>query len=391
MDLNLFLEPIDPKNILVFSPAEKNRLGESMLQYTQKGYFPELEGVKIVLIGVCEARNAINNQGCQHAPESIRKALYALFNHWPQMKIADLGDIRAGHSVDDTYFAVNEVVGMLIRAKIIPVILGGSHDLTYALYQAYENIGQLVNIVSVDPIFDLENEEEEFNSRSYLGKIILHQPNYLFNYTNLGYQTYYVSPKSIGLMKNMLFDVYRLGTIKKHIEQVEPAVRNADILSFDISSISAAEAPGNGNAEPNGFSGNEACRIARYAGISDKLSSFGIFEFNPSLDHNNITSKLIAQMIWYFIDGVAHRTNDLPSSSSSNFTKYLVSIGGQENDLMFLKSNITNRWWIDLSLGREDMKKYSQHRYVPCSKEDYEAALMDEIPDRWWQYYQKLM
>ena len=31
---------------------------------------------------------------------------------------------------------------------------------------------------------------------------------------------------------------------------------------------------------PNGFNGEEVCKIARYAGISDKISSFGIYSGN---------------------------------------------------------------------------------------------------------------
>jgi formiminoglutamase len=59
--------------------------------------------------------------------------------------------------------------------------------------------------------------------------------------------------------------------------------------------------------------------------------------------------------------------------------------------VVFLRSKITGRWWIDLSFGRNDRKKYEKHHYVPCSKRDYELALQDDIPDRWWQFYQKLM
>ncbi|PKP53879.1 MAG: arginase [Bacteroidetes bacterium HGW-Bacteroidetes-1] len=391
MEISLFLEPVKLKTEeLSFRPGQQP-LGEMIRTYSQSGSFPDLDDVRIAIVGIKEERNAVNNMGCSDAPQKVRESLYPLFYHWPAMKIADLGNIRAGHSIDDTYFALNQVVESLISNKIIPIVIGGSQDLTYSLYQAYENIGQLVNIVSVDPIFDIGQEEDEFSAHSYLSKIILHQPNYLFNYTNLGYQTYYVDHKAVDLMKNLLFDVYRLGLIKSKMEQAEPVVRNADILSFDISAIRAADAPGNGNAGPNGFTGDEACRIARYAGFSDKLSSIGFFEYNPSLDKAGITAALIAQMIWYFIDGVAGRAIDLPVKGSEDFARYTVRIDGQEEDVIFLRSKKTDRWWIDLSFGRTDRKKYERHHYVPCSKEDYDQALTDEIPDRWWQFFQKLM
>lgn len=392
MEINLFLDPIDLASIplSIVRPGQQ-RMGEKMRIHSEKGQFPELEGLKIALLGVLEERHAVNNTACSTAPNHIRSAFYQLFHHWPGLKIADLGNIRAGHSVDDTYFAVNQVVAELIRRNIIPVVLGGSQDLTFAMYQAYESLGQLVNIVSVDPLFDLGQEEDEFNAQSYLSRIILHQPNYLFNYTNLGYQTYYVDALAVDLMKNLLFDVYRIGMIKSHIEEAEPVVRNADILSFDISAVRAADAPGNANAGPNGFTGEEACRVVRYAGLSDKLTCIGFFEYNPLLDQNHVTAGLIAQMIWYFLDGVANRSNDLPGNDSNDFARYNVRIEGQDDEVVFLRSKKTDRWWIDLSFGRTDRKKYERHHFVPCSRLDYDQAMQDELPDRWWQFFQKLM
>jgi formiminoglutamase len=391
MEINMFLEPVDISLMDARKRPGQDRVAETLRIYTEKGLFPDLEGLRIALIGVREERNAVNNLGCSEGSQHIRKAFYQLFNHWPHLQIADLGDIRAGHTIEDTYFALNQVLGSLIRMKIIPIVIGGSQDLTYALYQAYENIGQLVNIVSVDPLFDLGQEEDEFSAQSYLSRIIMHQPNYLFNYTNLGYQTYYVDRMAVDLMKSLLFDVYRLGFVKSRMEEAEPMVRNADILSFDLSAIRAADAPGNGNAGPNGFTGDEACRIARYAGLSDKMSTFGLFEYNPLLDREGIAAELAAQIIWYFIDGVANRTNDVPSIGNNDFSRYNVRIEGQEEPVVFLRSKTTDRWWIDLSFGRTDRKKYERHHYVPCSKEDYDQAMKDELPDRWWQFFQKLM
>lgn len=392
MEINLFLDPVN-LNALPVSASRpgQHRIGEKILIHTDKSDFPDLSHTRVAIVGVLEERLSVNNAGCSTAPDHVRASLYQLFHHWPQLEVADLGNIRAGHHVDDTYFALNQVIALLIRSKIIPIIIGGSQDLTYAMYQAYENIGQLVNIVSVDPLFDLGQDEEKFDAQSYLGRIILHQPNFLFNFTNLGYQTYLVDHYAVDLMNNLLFDVYRLGHLKSRIEDCEPAVRNADILSFDLSAIRAADAPGNGNAGPNGFTGEEACRVVRYAGLSDKISSIGFFEYNPLFDQNRVTAELIAQMIWYFLDGVANRTGDIPEKDSPNFARYIVQIEGHNEDIVFLRSKKTNRWWLDLSFGRNDREKYEKHHFVPCTKEDYDQALKEEVPDRWWQFFQKLM
>ncbi len=393
MEIKMFLVPLDLNLIQAarVRPGQQ-RMGEKMQVYSNKAYFPDLEKVKVAILGVSEERCAVDNEGCSLAPNHVRSAFYNLFHHWPALQVADLGNIRAGHSVDDTYFALNQVMAALLQQNIIPVVIGGSQDLTYAMYQAYENLRQLVNIVAVDAIFDLGQEEEEFSAQSCLSKIILHKPNYLFNYTNLGYQTYYVDIMAVDLMKNLYFDVYRLGTVRALMEQSEPAMRNADLLTFDISAVRAADAPGNANAGANGFTGEEACRLMRYAGLSDKLSAVGFFEFNPVLDRQGITAELIAQMLWYFLDGIANRMGDVPEKSNTDFARYTVRIEGHSEDVIFLRSKLTDRWWIDLSMGGgPGREKYEKHQYVPCTKEDYELALQDEIPDRWWQFYQKLM
>jgi arginase family enzyme len=353
--------------------------------------FPSHEKVKIALIGVNEDRGTENNQGCSFAPDAVRASFYGLFGQWPSMVIADLGNIRAGFSIEDTYFALNQIVAELIKMDIIPIVIGGSHDLTWAIYQAYQQHSKLINIASIDPIFDLGIENSSLDHRSWLSHIIMSQPNFLFNFTNIGYQSYLVDQQSLDLMANLLFDVHRLGNIRAAIEESEPVLRNADLLSFDITAIRAADAPGNGNAIPNGFTGEEACRIARYAGMSDKLTAAGFFEFNPTFDSRGVTADLVAQMIWYFIDGVAHRFSELPGQNTEGFVRYLVKIDGQSEELIFLKSKKSGRWWIDLRKGQSVGNKFEKHYYVACSETDYQQALQADLPDRLWQFYQKLL
>ena len=366
-------------------------MGETINIYRNEDEFPDLEGVDLAIIGVKEERGAVDNKGCADGVDYIRKALYPLFNHWPQLHIVDLGNIRIGKDLNDTYYAVSQVLTELMKNKTVPIIIGAGQDLTYTMYQVYEPTGKLINIAAVDPMFDIGNDQEALNSHSYLSHIILHQPNFLFNFTNIGYQSYYVDTENIELMKQLLFDAYRLGVIKQNIELTEPLIRNANLLSFDISAIRAADAPGVKNASPNGFNGEEACRMTRYAGLSYKLSSIGFFEYNPHYDINSRTANLIAEMIWYFIEGFSSRQDDIPTLESTDFKRYIVQIGENQNDVVFLCHKITGKWWMDMSFLQNDDQRYERHHFIPCAKEDYEQAMRNELPDKWWQFYQKLM
>ena len=391
MDIEIYFKPIDLTGYEYAEKSHLRRLGDVVKSYNTASGFPDLDNIDIAILGINEDRNAINNEGCANAPDIIRKKLYKLFEGGNKTKIADLGNIKKGNTINDTYFAVTSVVSELLKNDIIPVLIGGSHDLTYANYQAYESLEQVINIVAVDSVFDLGKSEEDFNSQSYLSKIILHQPNYLFNYTNIGYQTYLIDQEAIGLMKNLFFDIYRLGNVRANIEEVEPIVRNADLVTFDISSIRQTDAPANGNASPNGFYGEEICQIARYAGMSDKLTSIGFYEVNPKLDRQEQTSHLVAQMIWYFIDGFYNRKHDFPLQEKENYIKYLVSIKDHKDEIVFYKSKKSDRWWMEIPIKTNMKPKYERHYLVPCSYQDYQTACKDDIPDRWWQAYQKLM
>lgn len=391
MDLSLYFEPAE---LFQFRYAEENqrkRLGDLIYSYLPEGNFPDLSDIDIVLIGVKEDRYAINNEGCALAADLVRDFLYMLFPGPNNPRIADLGNIKQGFDVEDTYFALSTVVSDLLRTGIIPIIIGGSQDLTYANYKAYEDLGQIINIVAVDSCFDLGKSESDCDSQSYLSRIILHQPNYLFNYANIGYQTYFVDQDAISLMKNLLFDTYRLGVVRTNLEEVEPIVRNADMISIDISSVRYSDAPGNGNSSPHGFYGEEMCQIVRYAGMSDKLTSIGFYEVNPSKDHNGQTTHLVAQMIWYFIEGYYNRKHDFPLNEKENYIKYLVSISGHKDEMVFFKSKKSDRWWMEVPVQTNLKSKYERHYLVPCSYQDYQTACKDDIPNRWWQVYQKLM
>jgi len=260
-----------------------------------------------------------------------------------------------------------------------------------SLGKAYRNLGQIINIVAIDSMFDIGKSEDEVNSQSYLSNIILHQPNYLFNYANIGYQTYFTDQDALRLMKSLMFDTYRLGIVRHNLEEAEPVIRNADIVSVDISSVRFSDAPGNGNATPNGFYGEEICQIVRYAGLSDKLTSIGFYEVNPKLDINGQTSHLVAQMIWYFIDGFYNRAHDFPFRNEDDYMKYRVTIKDHKEELTFFKSKKTDRWWMEIPMQSEKRIKYQRHYLVPCSYQDYQMACNNDIPDRWWMVYQKMM
>ena len=285
------------------------------------------------------------------------------------MRILDLGNLRVGNSVEDTYSAVSEVLAHLIENKVVPIILGGSNDLAYANYRAYELMERVANVVAIDSCFDLGHENKPIRSDAYVNKMVLQQPNFLLNYANIGYQSYMNSPESLGMMEELFFETYRVGFMRRNLEEVEPVVRNADMVSLDISAVRRPDAPGCPHSSSNGFYGEEICQIAKYVGLSDKLSSFGIYEYDPTLDFNNQTSQLIAHILWYFVEGFIFRQNDGQFKNKEDYRQFNISVTGALDELVFFHSKKSDRWWVLVPMYQKD-KDRVQHYYLPCSKRD---------------------
>ncbi len=380
-----FLLPVEEIAVAHTTLLSDLILGKNIEKHTKQNGIPDLDQVQIAIIGVLEGRNAVDNVGTGRGLENIRKYLYQMFpGNW-HFNIVDLGNIPQGNDVEDTFFVVQEIISLLLKKEITPIIIGGSQDITYANYRAYDSLEKAVNMVVVDNKFDLGEMEQSITSENYLHKIVMEKPNNLLNYSNIGFQTFFNSQEEIDLLENLYFDSYRLGEVSSNISMVEPIIRDADIVSIDIGAIRSSDAPANNNAVPNGFYGEEICSIARYAGISRKVSSFGVYEFNAKFDSRDQTAHLIAQMIWYFIEGYNLRIKEYPFESKKNYKKYIVLV--EDEIINFYKSDKSERWWMEITLPSN---KTQNSTLIPCTYQDYLTANNQVFPERWLKNFRKL-
>lgn len=376
-----FLEPLDDELLSYINGLSVQSLGKKVSFHTTEE-FPDIESARIAIIGVLENRGIGERKDHVHL-NYIRKNFYSLYpGNW-EASIIDLGNIPEGNEVNDTYFALKSIAAELMKNKVIPIVIGGSQDLTYAMYRAYDNMEQMVNLVCIDSKFDFGKENGKISADSYLTRIIVDEPTNLFNYSNIGYQTYFNAQEEIDLIEKLFFDAYRLGEVCSNPSVSEPVFRDADLVSLDLTSVKSSDSGNLVNFIPNGFNGKEICTLARYAGISDKISSFGIF------NHNNTRqeSVLIAQVIWYFIEGIHYRSNEYPFGSKENYIKYIVPM--EDEELIFYKSDKTERWWIEIPFISGVNNKLKRSTLLPCIHEDYVGACNNEIPERWWKAQRK--
>ncbi len=336
------------------------------------------EEADIVLVGCGEVRGENHEAVYSQAPDAIREQLYQLYNWHQTVKIADAGNIRQGASLEDTRAALSAVLEELQAAGKVVIVLGGSHDLTMQQYDAFKKTGKMINAAVADMLVDLD-ETEEMTSRSFLMDMLTSQPNYVRHYSHIGFQSYYVHPRMLETLDKLRFDFFRLGRVREHFEDMEPVLRTSDLFSFDISAIRYSDAPVNTEGSPNGFTGDEACVLTRFAGMSNKLTSLGLYGYEPRKDRYRMTAKLLSQMIWYFIDGYLIRKSEARLTDHEEFVEFYVTF--TSNDTIFLKSKRTNRWWM----------KLPNNMFVPCSYNDYLLASNNEIPERWLREQERLL
>jgi arginase family enzyme len=382
-------KPISDQIVDLIKTGNPNTVGAITGLYTANGDLPEFEEAKIAIIGVPEYRGAGYTDQITCNLDDFREKFYQLKAHRVPLKIVDFGDVIPGNSLSDTYHLLTKIGSELIRSSVIPLFIGGSHDLTIAMYRSFAELEQVINVVNIDSRFDLGNPDEPLNSDTWLGHIVLQNPNYLFNYSNLGYQTYFVGNEAVSLMEKLYFEAFRLGELRTDITEIEPMIRAADLVTIDLTSIKQSDAPGTTRPSPNGFAGDEICQAMMYAGLSDRVSSIGLFEFKSNDDRNHQTAHLIGQMIWYFLEGVSLRKNDFPGTDHTGFTKYQIAVSEGEDEMVFLKNSQSGRWWIEVPLDGKN-SRFNRHNYLPCSIRDYQQACKNEVPERWWQAIHKI-
>ncbi len=382
MDLHQFFEPVDVSTFSEGQAFSEESFANS-ISIHQKGPAPTIGQGDLCLIGI---KTSPEDQG----PDWVRKFLYELKLTDNNAKLIDSGnyflDKNDDLKVKEFIFALSEILDV----GACPILIGGSQEITYLNYLAYESLDQMVNLVMVDSRIDFANQEEtRLKPDTFLQNILLKDPSYLFNLSMLGLQHYFVGNQLTETFHDMYFDLYRLGQIRENFRDIEPVIRHGDFLSFDIGSIRQGDAPGNNHPSPNGFYGEEACQLAKFAGLSEKISSIGFHEFNPAFDREGQTAQLMAQMVWHFVTGYANRQEEHPQTNEEAFYKYITTLKNQDYQIIFFKSKTTDRWWMQVPLEIED-PHYDPQAVLPCSYEDYLAATRDEIPERWWQALQKL-
>ncbi len=372
IQLQSIIDFLDPVNIAQISNDEgfkDSQLGKHIAVYEDE--FPDITHADFVIVGCGEMRGAGIQLTNTTSPDAIRAEYYKLFHWHTQVSVADIGNIKCGASLEDTYAALRSVISELLDLKKRVVILGGTHDITTAQYNAYGYKNRIIDVACVDSRIDLDMDSV-LPADNFLVEMLTGIPNYLKHYSHIGFQSYFMHPEMLETIDKLGFECYRVGKVKERIEEMEPAIRNSELFSFDIAAIQHAHAPAN-RLTPNGFNGEEACTLMQYAGMSNNCDTVGIYGYIAEQDEHALTAKQISHMLWYYMDGIHKGKQEAELDNRSEFNEFTMAFA--EVETVFLQSKRTGRWWMQLQEGK----------FIACSQFDYIIASNNEIPERWFR------
>jgi formiminoglutamase len=369
MNLSLLLDPLNADEFAIRSGS--GLIGQDLNIFFEK--LPDFKLADIALIYVPENRGSFSNKHEDTSGHKWRKVLYKLSRIDHHTHIVDLGNLRAGPTLEDTYSRLEQLCETLLSYQTLPVVIGGSHDLSLPQYKGLAAQHDWLTIASVDSKINMEHEADSDEASSHVMKTVQLQPNKLYNYVHLAYQSFHTDMEITHLLEKLNFDHWRLGRLRDDFGRVEPIMRAADMLSFDLEAIRKSDFPALQREGFFGLTAEEACQIAWYAGLSSHIKTAGFYEYNPAMDQDGQSAYVLATLIWYFLEGYYHRKAD-EDFQTDHFYQFMVDMGVGHQAINFYKHKYNLRWWMEV-------QNAGQVRVIPCDKNDYEQAAAGQLPD----------
>jgi hypothetical protein len=373
---NKYVQPDDLKIYFNPNPQNFSTFSSSKISIHCLDQFPYFEQGSCLVFGVYETIDTL------HKIHDIKTFLYQFNYDNISSKIVDLGNLKLSSNFKDNQHAINEIIvyAYLIKCKVI--ILSENIDIGYELYKAYGKLEEFINLAEISNKISLSQDLND----NWIFKIINEQPCYLFNYTNIGYQSYYLRKDQAEFIEKIFFEYYRLGETKNNLEEIEPTIRNNDLFMLDLSAVKYADV-WNEFSGPNGFLGDEICTIAKYIGNNNRTKCLALSNIKGNLSLQS--AELSAQIVWYAIFGMQSADYELPNTNNY-FIKYIVYSEDLGQNIVFYKNNKNGKWWMEVPFNENfNIDRFNKFNVIPCSYNDYQFACNSEIPDRWWKTFQK--
>jgi len=376
-----YFDASDHQIIPSFEGEDKDRLMSQIIRFHDVEEV-DWDAIRVVLIGIPDSRNSVH-KGCDKAPDYTRQFLYGLRTISNDLQIVDMGNIR-GKTIDDRYHALEEITGILISKKIIPIIIGGSQDYTVPIAAAVKKAIGHYRMAMIDSKIDWLAPDKDYSSASFLGYLCNDEEKAPYDLSLVGVQKYLFSASQEEKIINASYEFFRMGQLRQFGHKAaEPYILDADILSADMTTVRQCDQPARHFPMPNGLTGEEFCQLMWYAGLSDNMKAIGLFELDTNLDISHQGTVLKAQAIWHILEAITLRYNDYPAKELNSYRQFIVHLEDYEIDIKFYNNPDNDRWWVEIPTEK------NQPEIVACGRSDFETASNRDIPERWFRFIKK--
>ncbi|MGC4128915.1 MAG: arginase [Bergeyella sp.] len=319
----------------------------------------EITENSIVLLFVSDFRGA-GGEAEVHSYNQVRKNFYRLSKLDFEIPIVDLGNLISGNTPQDSHYVLQEVLSACHYKNAIPVIVGGSNDFAYSLFSALNFHQKNIRYTQISNVVSLSGDGEEISEKNYLNRIFSTKNFSIKDFHLLGYQKHLNETDSVKLIKEVEFDILRLADMMNSTERTEPFFRRADLVTVNCDAVESFSGAFSVHPQVNGLNRREICAYMKEIGLSERLKSAGIFNYNIESE-NPLNHQLLAQMLWYLVEGINIQKSH---PKERNYETFLMLV--DDNDYTFKRDTFSGLWYFGNDENIENC--------IPCSAEDYENA-----------------
>ncbi len=284
----------------------------------------ELEGVDVAIIGAPTDDLVSDSPGTRFGPRAIRAAgcppgphLEAGVDWSSVLRVVDYGD-AAIVPADPlrSHRAIEEIVGEVARAGVLPVVLGGDHSISEPEIRALAALHGPVGLIHFDTHTDTGAEVfgVEFSHGTPMYRLVRDGRVVGTRYVQIGLRGYWPGEAEFtwqaqhGITSLFMHDVRDLG-IRAVVEQALATVGEGPaFLSVDIDVLDPAFAPGTGTPEPGGMTSSDLLWAVRTIAASVDLVGMDVVEVAPTaIGSADVTALVAERVVRETLTGIALR------------------------------------------------------------------------------------
>jgi agmatinase len=283
-----------------------------------------LRGFDVAIVGAPTDDLVSDRPGTRFGPRAIRAAscppgphLEAKVDAFAELKVVDYGDAPVlPADPARSHAAIEETVGEVLDAGLVPVVLGGDHSIAEPDVRACAARHGAVGLVHFDTHTDTGSEVfgVEVSHGTPMYRLVRDGHVDPSRYVQIGLRGYWPGETEFawqagrGILSFFMHDVRDLGigeVVARTVERIGPG---PVFLTVDVDVLDPAFAPGTGTPEPGGMTSLELLQAVRGVATELELVGADVVEVIPTaVGSADLTALVADRIVREILTGIALR------------------------------------------------------------------------------------